>query len=145
MWIIFTKYKRNATEILIQCFSPQFTELNEAHVLPSQSILVIPLALVVTCHYCSGIGVIAHWGAFCLVACDLSESARAWHVASPPVLSCLAVVVPFSALRTLNSSSKKNIFFWSSRFFPLYIFLPHLSSSISHTLYQPPTMRPTSL
>jgi hypothetical protein len=46
MWIIFTKYKRNATEILIQCFSPQFTELNEAHVLPSQSILVIPLALL---------------------------------------------------------------------------------------------------
>jgi hypothetical protein len=28
--IIFTKYKRNTTGILIQYFSPQFTELNEA-------------------------------------------------------------------------------------------------------------------
>ena len=42
------------------------------------------------------------------------------------------------AIRTryyLNSSSKRMIPSWSSRFSPLFLFLPHSSSSISHPLY----------
>ena len=60
--------------------------------------------LAVTCHlsllqYHGPWGIGAIGVLFCLlVACDSRERARAWHAASPAVLSCLPVVAPFSAL-----------------------------------------------